>query len=1204
MDLIRWAISRPVSISVGVLLVVIFGLLGLAAIPIQLTPTVDRPIVTITTGWPGRSPEEVVYEITKEQEKRLKNVTNLKTMRSVSREGAAEVTLEFYLGTNMSRALQEVSDSLRQVPTYPDEVDEPVIKAAEGSAQSAIAWVIIDLEAAAAAQHPEWDISTVFDAMDREVKPFLERIDGVAEVNIYGGREREVRVLVEAAALAQRSLSHQDVITALRAENRNVSGGTIAEGKRDYRVRVVGQYATGEDVLNTIVAYREGHPVYVRDVATVEIGHVKARGFVRTMGRPCLAMNVIRQSGANVMTVMDEVRVRLEEVRKDILPRMDPSMGPSLRMRQAYDETNYIRASIGLVVENLWVGGLLSVLVLLVFLRSIKSTLVIALAIPICIIGTFLVMLATGRTLNVISLAGLAFSTGVVVDNAIVVLENIDRRRALGDSPLGAVYRGTKEVWGAILAGTFCHVAVFAPILTIQEEAGQLFFDLTLALSVSIALSLIVAITVVPAAEGVLARWELHRAGGDHTRPAGLHSLKNLFGLPDLLAKGVARFSHGVYWLMSGWRAWTVRPGLIVAMTLLSVYGSFKLMPPLDYLPKGNSNLVFGGLLIPPGLSLDQQSRYAEEIESRVAAYMNAPADDPAAVAALPPIPRFPGDPAPFGPVPLRNIFIGSFNGGMFVGATSRDQQVVLPIASLLTNSMNGMPDAFGGAGQTSIFGGGVGGSDRIKLEISGPDLDRVTGAAGMAMGISFGTFGYGKVQAEPSNFNLSQPEWRLTLTRTGRELGLRTQDVGVAVRGLIDGAYAGDFQLDGRNVDLIVLPKGGRLDFKEQLPDVPIATPSGHVVPASSVVDIEPARAPQQIQRIEELPSVTVEIRPRDGYALEDEMNLVRTAVIKPMEAAGVIDPSMRIRLEGSAAKLDEVKSALLGKPVVRDRMEWWQRALQVVALVIAGIGLAVGAVALSKGVRRRRPDFVIGAAGAAVLAAVLGGVVLGIATNPDLVMARFVWTVVVTYLLMCALFESFLYPFVIMFSVPLGIVGGFAALRIVHDWTLSDPTINPQQLDVLTMIGFVILIGTVVNNAILLVEQARNFMGHFHIEGEMPVTPMEPLRAIAESVRTRVRPIFMTTLTTLGGGLPLVIAPGAGSEMYRGLGAVVVGGLLVSTVFTLVLVPLVFSVTLQMAYGLRDALRGESDDSPGGTRAGAPLTAAPVPDGELRPA
>jgi len=377
-----------VSVTVGVILVIMFGLVGLMAIPVQLTPTVDRPIVTVTTNWPGRTPQEIVDNITREQEKRLKNVTNLKRMVSTSTEGQASVELEFYVGADKNRSLQEVSDALRQVPKYPEEVDEPIIKAAEGASENASAWMIVDIQPDKLEKHKGYDISTLYDALDKEVKPYLERIDGVAEVNIYGGREREVRVLLDPVKLAQRRLSYLDVITALRGENKNASAGTIAEGKRDYRVRVVGQFVNEEDVLSTIVAYRASgdtgsaigdmdggrpmlpaqgagllssvlKPIYVRDLGTVEIGHQKVRGFVRSMGQPCIAMNCIRQTGANVVQIMRDLRARLKEVDKDILHKLGGDVGPDLRLRLVYDETTYIDSAIGLVTEALWIGGLL-----------------------------------------------------------------------------------------------------------------------------------------------------------------------------------------------------------------------------------------------------------------------------------------------------------------------------------------------------------------------------------------------------------------------------------------------------------------------------------------------------------------------------------------------------------------------------------------------------------------------------------------------------------------------------------------------------------------------------------------------------------------------------------------------------------------------------------------------------------------------------
>jgi len=1194
-DVIRIAIQRPVTVTVGAILVVMFGLIALGAIPIQLTPTIDRPIIRVSTAWPGRSPQEIVDEITREQEKQLKNVTNLKDMQSISQEGTATITLEFYIGTDIDRALQEVSDALRQVPEYPEDVEEPVIDATEGAEESAITWMILDLKPGTEAKHPGFDIAQLYDAVDRQIKPYLERIDGVAEVNIYGGREREVQVLVNEVALAQRGLNHLHLIDALRAENENVSAGTIAEGKRDYRVRVTGQFQSESDVLDTVIAYRDGKPVFVRDVAEVRFDYQKLRGFVRSFGKPSLALNCLQQTGSNVMRIMEDVRERVEEINSDFLPRLHPEVGPDLRLRIVYDETDYIRAAIDLVVNNVWFGGLLSALALLLFLRSLRATLIISLAIPISIIGTFMVMALLGRSFNVVSLAGLAFATGVVVDNGTVVLENIYRRLQAGDSAFEAAHRGGREVWTAILASTLTCVGVFIPILTIQDEAGQLFRDISLAVVVSVLISLPISITLVPTAA---AHWIRSRADIESKNPT-VHRIQDLFGLVPWLSKQTGRFGSGVLWLMSGWRAWSVRPLLIIAMTVLSLWGSFKLMPPLDYLPLGNQNLAFGILFIPPGYSNEHKIKVAERVEEVVKPYAEVDMNDPSAMAALPPIPVLgfggPTGAPPFDPVPVKNFFVVGFAGGMFAGAQSEDPQRVIPVAQLISNAMQGIPDAFGFAAQTSIFGSGAGGGNTVDIEVSGPDLDRVLAASSMMEGMLRGQ-GYFNVQPNPQNYNLKQPEWQIEVNRRGRELGLRTQAVGTAVRALFDGAFVDDFLLDGDMVDMVLLPSGGRLDYKEQLATIPIATPAGPVVPMESVVDVSSRLAPQDILRVEELPSVTLRVVPPQHETVEQVMTKVREAVIAPVERAGMIDQSMRINLKGTARKLDEVRAALFGSRDPDARVSGVQKGVIGVAVVLAVLGMVVGVRASVRAIRTREGKYVYAAIGAMLIGLALAGLIGGLAWQPQLITARFIWALAVTYLLMCALFESFLYPLVIMFSVPLAIVGGFAALRIVHDWTSSIPTMQPQNLDVLTMLGFIILVGTVVSNAILLVEQALNFM-HPERFGARE-RPLPAIEAIAESVRTRIRPIFMTTLTTITGLIPLVVSPGAGSEMYRGLGAVVLGGLLVSTVFTLVLVPLAFSVTLQMGEGLRALFAGRS--SPNRLRPLDPAIAAA--DGAIR--
>ncbi|MEM0982870.1 MAG: efflux RND transporter permease subunit [Planctomycetota bacterium] len=1188
MDIVRLAISKPVGVTVGVIFVVMFGLIGFTEIPIQLTPTVDRPVITVETSWPGRSPEEIVDEIVKEQEEELKNVSNLRRMRSLSSQGTATIELEFYVGADISRGLQEVSDALRQVSDYPDQVEEPKIKAADGASENAIAWIITELDPEFAHLYPGFNIAHLQDDFEDEIQPYIERIDGVAEVNVFGGRGREVQVLIDTVALAQRGLNHLDVVNALRGENQNVSAGTISEGKRLQRVRLLGQYETTHEVEDTIIAYRDGNPVYVKDVATVEVNYEKRRGFVRSVGGEALAMNVIRQSGANVVTVMEELRGRLDEIKSGILPNLGtpehPTVGQHLRMRQVYDETTYIDSAIGLVTQNLFIGGALAGVILMLFLRSFVSTSIVALAIPISVIGTFLVLLALGRTLNVISLAGLSFAVGMVVDNAIVVLENIYRRLQLGEPPMKAAYRGGKEVWGAILASTLTTAAVFIPVLTIQEEAGQLFRDISLAIVAAVVLSLIVSITVIPAAAS---RWLHAEAQGTAKKKSALaKAFGGLFGIDALFGGIVRGLTGSIRWLMGGWRGWTLRPLVIAGMTAASIAGAVLLAPPLDYLPAGNRNLVFGGLLIPPGLSVTRRSQIADRIEDQIKPYVEASADDPPEeIARLAPIPRgFPGDPEappPFEPVPIDNFFIGAFGSSMFGGATSEYEQTVIPIGQLLSNAFNGInSDIFGGARQSSLFSSVGSGGSSVNVEISGPELESVTAAAGMMYGLAGQKYGFGQnVSADPSNFNLAQQELRLEITDRARELGLTTQGLGVAIRGLFDGAFVGDYKLDGENVDLVVLPTGRRLEKKEDLAFIPVATPAGPVVPVDDLVKVVPSTAPQDIRRIEELPSVVIQITPPQGTTVEQLIDEIQNEVIEPAMAAGLIDRTMRINLDGTAAKLDEVRGALFGKTADQARTGMVRTVLWVGAGVLALAGLGVAVFSAIRASVRKCSKTAYGTVGALVIGIVAGLPLFALGYQPELIQARMVWALLVTYLLMAALFESFVYPFVIMFTVPLAVVGGFAGLKIVHEWSLADPTKAPQQLDVLTMLGFVILIGVVVNNAILLVHQALNFMRGRGESDDDLVERLEPLDAIAMSVKTRIRPIFMSVLTSVGGMLPLVLFPGAGSEMYRGLGSVVVGGLVVSTIFTLVLVPLLFSITVQAVEGLKLALSRSTD-------------------------
>jgi HAE1 family hydrophobic/amphiphilic exporter-1 len=450
MNPIGFSITNPVKISVGVILIIMAGLLALGAIPIQLTPNVDQPVVSVTTRWEGASPSEIESDIVREQEDKLKTIEGLTKMSSVSQQGQAQVILEFPVTMDKNDALREVSEKLRQVPDYPDNVDEPVVEASDPRSRDYIAWVILSTE------DESFDVRQLQKWAEDNIETSLERIIGVSEVNVLGGAEPEMQVQVDPRRMAQLGIQPGQLVAALQTQNVNISAGEIAEGKFDTRVRAVGEYERTDQIEQTIVS-SPGEPVVrVRDVARVELTYKEPDAIVRSRGERSLAINAQREVGSNVMEVMNAFRAELANLNANAVKQKGRELGLSapLTLEQVFDQTVYIHQAIALVRNNLFVGGSLAVMVLLLFLRSVRATGVIALAIPISIIGTFVVMVLMGRNLNVISLAGLAFAVGMVVDNAIVVLENIDRHLGMGKKPRQAAYDGAKEVWGAILAST------------------------------------------------------------------------------------------------------------------------------------------------------------------------------------------------------------------------------------------------------------------------------------------------------------------------------------------------------------------------------------------------------------------------------------------------------------------------------------------------------------------------------------------------------------------------------------------------------------------------------------------------------------------------------------------------------------------------------------------------------------------------------
>ena len=1052
MKIIQDAVRFPVTTTVGVMLLVLFGMISLFGLPVQLTPEITLPQVTVTTVWPGASPQEIETEIIDEQEEQLKSLEGLEKMFSSSSDSIGTITLRFFVGTDIDAAILKVSNRLEQVPNYPDDVDKPVLRTQPAEANAA-AWFA--LEPAEGEDAFDGDISTLWDLTDDFIVPEFERIPGVASSNIFGGREREMRVVVDPAKLAARQITLNQLGAALDRENRNYSGGDFYEGKRRYVVRTVGEYRSPSDIGDVVIAVREGVPVYLKDVGYAVLDHRKAVDRVFGMNGQVIALNVVKQPGSNVLEVMAQVKSAVVRLNAE---RLNP-MG--LRLTQIHDETEYVNSAIALVQNSLLIGAALAVTVLLLFLRSGTSTLVIGVAIPISLIGTFLLMSLFGRTINVISLAGLAFAVGMAVDNSIVVLENIYRHRQMGKSRGTAAVDGAKEVWGAVLASTLTTIAVFIPIAFIEEEAGQLFGDIAIAISCAVGLSLIVAITVIPS----MAAKILRTAQPDDTR-RGLH---NLWGAIRLATGFTNTIAAGVGWVIGT----TVRRVAIVVVLSVSAVGlSAWMMPKTEYLPVGNMNFLFGIILPPPGYNVDEMERIFHTYEQDLRPLWEADQVEAA---------QLPGG-------GIRQFFFGAVPSFGFLGVSSNDPMRVRELVPPFFQLNAKVPGAIVVVQQASIFMMGMGEGRNIDIELTGPDLERL---------IALGSQVFGQVmqklpgaQARPiPGLDLGNPEVQvLTDRRRAADAGISNRELGFAVSALVDGAKASDYRFEGKEVDLRLMAERGFAHRTHLLEQMPIATSDGRIITLGSVAEVSQTSGPVSIAHRNRQRSITIQVTPSDQMPLEAAMDVIRDEILVPLQTSGRLNTMEHAALSGSADKLTQTF---------------------------------------------------------------------------DVLKFNLLLAVVITYLLMAALFESFLYPFVIMFSVPLAALGGFLGLTALNTF------VTYQALDVLTMLGFIVLVGTTVNNAILIVHQSLN---HMREDG------MEPNEAIRESTRGRIRPIFMTVTTTVCAMMPLVLFPGAGSELYRGLGSVVIGGLIVSTVFTLFLVPALFSLVLDMRAALGRRLRAVS--------------------------
>ncbi len=1022
MNPVRFAVERPHTIAVAALLAVLFSCLAFREIPVQLKPTVDTPVITIETYYFGASAGEVEEQVTRVLEDVVQNCEGVEKLTSSSSEGYSLVTLEYRWGVDKDSALVDVINKLSEMKPLPPDAEKPIVSLVAPMQKEAAMWLV---------SRSSYSPNRVRQLTEEQVEPQLGRVSGVGGLMIFGGEEREIQVRVDPMRMVGLGVTFDELQGALTRGHVNLRGGTIETPTRQMVVRTEGR-AVAPSQIGELVVRRDGRgTVLVADVADVVDAFRERTSYVSGDGQETVAVGVTRQAGANVVELIERCDVELARINQRFRDQ-----GIDLRFESVYRDTTYLNEAMEFVTGNLVVGSLLSVAVLLLFLRSFRSVLVISIAIPISLVMVFLVMQWLGRTLNVISLAGLAFASGMVVDNAIVVLENFFRHRGMGKTPVAAAIDGGREVWGGVLASTLTTMAVFLPVLGIEEESGQLFADLAITIAAAVGFSLIVALLVVPPLCSALWR----PRAGDAAAAAPREGL---------ITRAYGRVLE-----------WLTRPGggsamhrlalacVITAASLLTL----RFIPSPTYLPSGSSNFLFFFGQPVPSARTEETASNLRYLERWVA--LQPESGVCFAVAA------------------------GNFNGGgVILKPEHSNTQSLIDYEGKMMGACAGVPGfLFLVTQRLSLFQDT---GAQFTVEISGPDLATLS-KTGEAM--SRQLMGLQGVTSAHSGYVEGRPELMVKVDPSkASEAGFTVQQVGSIVEIALAGRRASLWSDGGRDYDVNLLVPPTDVQSEEDLRALPLATPRGSTTTLGEIATIHRRSGPVSINRLERERTVTVTVGLGPGVALGDALARAQEQVVKPLAAS--LPPQYHIELGGSADKLSTTLEAL----------------------------------------------------------------------------TRSFWlAILITYLLLVALFRSWLAPIVILVTVPLAMGGGVVAITVAQKYSPD------ASFDVITMLGFIILAGIVVNNAILIIHQANNFAA----EG------LDRRRALAESARTRLRPIAMTVITTVCGLLPLALGGGAGAELYQGLGVVMLGGLVVSTVFTLFLVP----ALVALGYDVADAMKSDA--------------------------
>jgi HAE1 family hydrophobic/amphiphilic exporter-1 len=1018
MSIYSTSVKRPVTTILIFVALIVIGLYSLTQLPIDLYPEIELPFIGVVTTYQGASASDIETNVTRPVEDALNSVSNLKEITSTSSDGLSVIFMNFEYGTNLDEASNDIRSNLSFIENYlPEDAENPTIMKFNSSMMPIIFYAITAKESYRGLEK----------ILDEKIVNPLNRIEGVGAVNLAGVPGRKVYIDVDPRKMEAYNLTIEQIGGVLRAENMNMPAGYIEMGQTDYPLRIQGEFPESDIMKNIVISSYNGNNVYLKDVAVVRDTIRETKLDTRINGLQGMTMYVQKQSGGNTVKVTKEIEKTLETLKKDL-----PA---DVKIEKLFDSATFIKDSISNLTHTLLYAAIFVVLVVLFFLGRWRATLIIIVTIPISLVVAFIYLFITGESVNIISLTSLSIAIGMVVDDAIVVLENITKHVERGSRPREAAIYATNEVWLAVIVTTLTVVAVFFPLTFVKGLTGVLFKQLGMLVSITIITSVFAAITLTPTMSALLLKWYPIRKDAPFWTYDGS------------IRKWLDRFDH-FYEKTLRWALHHKRVTTLIALVVF--IGSMSLFGIIDteFFPEADQSRITATIELQTGTRVDETIKTTDKIDKLLKekypevnlVSSSTGVDDEAGFSSL------------FGAGGTHVITYSM----RLVPIEERKKNVTV-LAEEMRTDLAKIPEIVDFTVSTSESMGSFG-SNTVDVEIYGYNISETNIVAEeLAAKIR-------KIEGAKDvtiSRDKSKPELQIILDQNKMITnGLNTATVSTAIRNRVGGLTATRLRQSGDEYDVVVRFKESARSTLTDIENIGITNPSGQIIRLGEIAQIKEFWSPPSIARKRRERVVNVSFTP-----YKKSLTILQTEVQKAIDGT-VIPSDVMVQISGA----------------IEDQMESFK---DIAFLIVVSL--------------------------------------------------------ILVYLIMASQFESLKMPFIIMFSIPFAFSGVAIALFLTH-----------TTLSVISAIGGVMLIGIVVKNAIVLVD----FINLMRERG------IELYEAIAISGRSRLRPVIMTSATTILGMLPLAISAGSGSELWSPMGVAVIGGLVFSTLVTLVLVPVVYSI------------------------------------------